>query len=298
MKQTTILLVIYVIVIVAVVLFLWKFRTRGFSRRVLSDTGRCPFGKQTYSILSRQGARASREGIVSFSLYGKFDRYWPSLRNQLKDIPHQLPTWQCVVHVPIDVPGEVRDEVLELGAELVILKGNDTISGEILGHEGALWRFIPAQQTLPFITLDADDDFDPKLPNRIQKWLKSGRQFFIFSPINAWIPMMAGRWGARGMPREQAEERFDLRNEEDLEPPVPDMLERMNSYCENWFGFDEAFLKKEIWPLAKRNHYRTMHWPLTDLLVLALIVLFIGGVIALVASRNKDKELAVCLAAK
>ncbi|MEI7986394.1 MAG: hypothetical protein WCI55_12275 [Armatimonadota bacterium] len=214
------------------------------------------------------------------------------------DIPSLIPTWQPVVYVPIDIPPHIASEIVSLGGELVILKGTDTIEGGVLGHEAALWRFISAEQTLPFVCLDADDEFDPKLVPKIRKWLKSDAQFFIFSPINAWIPMMAGRWGARGMPAKSERNQIVLHHDSThLVPPVPDMLERMNQYCENWFGFDEAFLKKEIWPIVRRtDYYRTAHWPLTDLLVIGLILAFVGGTIALVASRDNDKALAVCLA--
>jgi hypothetical protein len=303
MKTTWVLAIIYVIIIVAVFLFLHKFRTRGFSRRVLSDISKCPFGTRKFFEYSREGGRPDREGIVSYSLYGKYDRYYPSLRRQLIDIPRLMETWQAVVYTPIDVPAHIASEIVSLGGELVILKGTDTIEGGVLGHEAALWRFLSASQTLPFVCLDADDEFDPKLVPKIHKWLKSGSQFFIFSPINAWIPMMAGRWGARGAPikaeRDQQVLYGHRQGSHHLEPPVPDMLERMNHYCENWFGFDEAFLKKEIWPLVRKtNFFQTRHWPLTDLLVVGIILAFIGGVIALVASRAKDRALENCLAGR
>jgi hypothetical protein len=216
-----------------------------------------------------------------------------------------MPTWQPVVYVPIDVPSHIASEIVSLGGELVILKGTDSFDGGVLGHEAALWRFLSASQTLPFVCLDADDEFDPKLPKRIHRWLREGSQFFIFSPINVWIPMMAGRWGARGIEKRDKDGKpvhywIDPGHSDSvshkLHPPVPDMLERINKYCDNWFGFDEAFLKKEIWPLVRKDYSQTTHWPMSSLLVLGVILAFVAAMIALVASRDKDNALAACLA--
>jgi hypothetical protein len=289
MKTSYILVIVYVIIIVIAVIFLAKFTNRGYSRRVLSDIGPCPFGKRKFFIYDRQGDNPDRIGIVSFSLYGNYKKYAPTLYGQLEVIPTQLPGWQAVVHTPIDIPDEVSNEILSRGAALVRLNGGETEEEassinspkiSVLGHEAALWRFLPSMDVLPFITLDADDSFDTNLPKKVQKWLNSGLPFFIFKPIELLLPMAAGRWGGRAI---------------DDQPPIPDMLDRLNEYCDNFFGFDEAFLKKEIYPLVKKaGVYRSAYWPFNEILIFVIIAMMIAGVITLATARKQDKELAVC----
>lgn len=290
MKTSHILVIVYVIVIVVAIVFLWKFRSRGYSRRVLSDIAPCPFGKRKYFIYDRQGDDPDRIGIVSFSLYGNYKKYAPTLYLQLEDIPTKLPNWQCVVYSPIDIDEDIIEEILSRGAALVRLNGGETEEEatrpdapriSILGHEAAVWRFLPAMDVLPFISLDADDEFNPKLPKKIAKWLASGKPFFLFKPIELFIPMMAGRWGARAI---------------DGQPPIPEMLDMINEYCEFWFGFDEAFLASRVYKqfVRKAGVYRSAYWPFNEILIFVIIALSIAAVITLSTARSQDKELAIC----
>lgn len=283
------LVIVYVVVIIVAIVFLLKFRSRGYSRRVLSDIAPCPFGKRKYFVYDRRGDDPNRIGIVAFSLYGKYTKYAPTLYGQLDVIPNYLPGWQAVVYTPIDVPDEVVNEILSRGAALVRLNGGETEEEatapdapkiSILGHEAAVWRFLPAMGTTPFITLDADDDFDPNLPKKITKWLNSGLPFFIFKPIELLLPMAAGRWGGRAI---------------DGQPPIPDMLDIINEYCENFFGFDETLLKARVYPQVKKaGVYRSAYWPFNEILIFVIISMSIAAVITLATARSRDKELAVC----
>jgi hypothetical protein len=294
MKQTWILLIVYVVIIVVVAIFLLKFTNRGYSRRVLADITRCPFGKEMYFPISTQGERSDAEGWICFSLYGKYSKYAPTLYVQLDDIRAQMPTWQAHVWTPSDVPPDVVSNILSRGAALTIMNGGESQAQAsspsapkvgIKGHEGALWRFLGSVQTKPFITLDADDKFDPNLPGKIRKWLNSGESFFIFKPWEILLPMAAGRWGARGIPDENGT----------LQPPIPDMLDRMNAYCEHWFGFDEAFLKKEIWSIVRKaGVYKSAHWPVNEILLFVMVGAFIAAIITLATARDIDKELIAC----
>lgn len=273
-----------------------KFTNRGYSRRVLADINRCPFGKEMYFPVRTIGERSDAEGLVCFSLYGKYEKYAPTLYGQLDDIAVLMPTWQAHVWTPIDVPQNVINNITSRGAAITIMNGGTSQSQAsqpsapqvgIKGHEGALWRFMGAMQTKPFITLDADDSFDRNLLPKIRAWLNSGETFFIFKPIEILLPMAAGRWGGRGI--------SDPDHPNQLKPPIPDMLDRMNLYCEHWFGFDEAFLKKEIWPLVKKiGVYKSAHWPINEILLFIIIGAFIAAIITLATARDIDKELVTC----
>ena len=304
MKLWIVFLVIYLLIIAVVIIFLWKFTTRGYSRRILSDITRCPFGKEKYFIVKVLNEDPAAEGIISYSLYGNYTKYAPSLYRQLDVIPNYLPEWQPRVYVPIDVPKEITIELLKRGACVIKLNGGDSEESAkhgareteglqsrgllkdrpgrvgIKGHEAALWRFLPAMQTKPFITLDADDSFDTGLPNKIKRWLASGKQFFGFKPAELFLPMAAGRWGGRAG--------------YDGSPPIPDMLERINEYCDHWFGFDEAFLKKEIWPIVKkRGIHRAIFWPINFMLIFAISVLAIIALCILIGVYRQNCELVI-----
>lgn len=293
MKLTRILLLIYVIIIVVVAIFLLKFTNRGYSRRVLADVNRCPFGKEMYFPVTTIGENSKAEGLICFSLYGKYEKYAPTLYKQLDDIPKLMPTWQAHVWTPSDVPQDVIHNITSRGAALTIMNGGTSPSQAsnpsapqvgIKGHEAALWRFLGAMQTKPFVTLDADDEFDPRLPSKIKSWLNSGKTFFIFKPLEILLPMAAGRWGGRGIEVDGM-----------LEAPIPDMLDRMNLYCEHWFGFDEAFLKKEIWPMVKKiGVYRSAYWPVNEILIFIIVAAIIAAIITLATARDIDSELVVC----
>ncbi len=296
MKQALLLTIIYIIIIIVIIVFLWKFTNRGFSRRVLSDVAPCPFGKEKFFPIETLGEDPSSEGLICFSLYGNFDKYAPTLYKQLDDIPKHLPTWQARVYVPIDTPTEIINEILNRGGMVIKMNGGNTqeeaeavgaLQIGIKGHEAATWRFLGATQVKPFITLDADDDFDPKLPSKIDKWLNSGKAFFIFKPWEILLPMAAGRWGSRGV---------KLNSESaNITSPIPDMLERINDYCEHWFGFDEAFLKKEMWPRVRKiGVYKSAYWPINEILIFSIIAIIIASTITLKMSKDHDMELVEC----
>lgn len=294
MKQTGILITIYLILIICVVIFMLKFTNRGYSRRVLADIVTCPFGKEMYFPTSTTGDNPNAEGWICFSLYGNYTKYAPTLYTQLDDIRVKMPTWQARVWTPSDVPTDVINNITSRGAAITIMNGGTSqvqasdpaapLVG-VKGHEGALWRFLGATQTKPFVTLDADDKFDPNLPSKIKKWLDSEQPFFVFKPWEILLPMAAGRWGGRGI--------VDENNV--LQPPIPDMLERMNQYCEHWFGFDEAFLKREIWPIVSRlGVYKSAHWPVNEILIFVMVAALIASIITLATARSLDNEVASC----
>lgn len=294
MRQTTILLIIYVIIVVVVIIFMKKFLDRGYSRRVIADVSPCPFGKEKYFPVKQSGDDSNAVGLVCYSLYGNYAKYAPTLFKQLEEIPKELPGWVARVYVPIDIPGAVWAELVNRGAVVIKMNGGEDQQSAsqpnapqvgIKGHEGALWRFLGATQTKPFICLDADDRLYNSIGKKVKAWLKSGKTFFIFKPWEILLPMAAGRWGGRG-----------VETEDGLVAPIPEMLDIINEYCEHWFGLDECVLKKRIFRqyVRRMGVYRTFYWPITDLLIFGIIVMTIGAAITLAAARGLDNEIKVC----
>lgn len=299
MKQLWILCLVYLIIIVFVIIFLAKFRNRGFSRRVLADVSPCPFGKEKYFPVEKIGDDADAKGLVCYSLYGNYAKYAPTLYKQLEVIPQELPDWKARVYVPVDCDEDVVNNITSRGGVVIKMNGGQSFEEAsapnaprigIKGHEGALWRFLGATQTKPMICLDADDSLYAGIGSKVKKWLKSKKPFFIFKPWEILLPMAAGRWGARGI------KSYDPNTgKKVLRPPLPDMLDVINEYCDHWFGLDECVLKLRIWPRIKKlGVYKTPYWPLTDILIFMIIAMLIASVITLATARGLDKELQIC----
>lgn len=240
---------IFISIIVTIFILVATKDRRNYWRRVIADIepskNTCPS-----EIICQIGIDKSRKGIISYSLYGDYKKYGPSLIDSLTIIPRYMPGWQSVVYAAIDIPKDLKNTLINKGAEVIIM-GPDPPRG----HEGALWRFLPAAQELPFVSLDADDIFNARIAHQIKLWLKSNYQFGIFHYYQFGLPMTAGMWGSRNC-------------------AIPDIKERLDKYEETWFGFDEAFLNREIFPLGKRaGYWRSAHLPLQSLSILGGVIL-------------------------
>lgn len=246
------LLFIYLVIFVIVIILLSTRKNRNYWRRVFIDLKPCPFGKETYSILSSQGENFNSFGTISYSLYGNYDKYTSNLYKSLENIPKLLPNWQARVYVANNIPSEVRQEILKRGAELIVM-GPELPKG----HEAALWRFLPAKEAKPFVSLDADDVFNSRVANGINKWIASGKRFCSLNPFNFYLPMTAGTWGSR-------------------DAAIPHIQELIDKYCEHWFGFDESFLYTHIWPITEKyGYWKSSNLPLKTLTALGIIALII-----------------------
>lgn len=204
---------------------------RNYGRRALRMVSRSPFPRpralRVRPIRRHGEQRADAEGTVSYSLYGNYARYAPTLRRSLRRIARLLPEFQPRVYVASDAPDDVCQDLASDGAHVVVMGPHVP-----MGHEGATWRFLAAAEARPFVCADADDVFSATTAREVRRWLSSGERFLSLQYVRMFIPLDAGKWGAR-------------------DAAVPDMQERLDSYAETWFGFDEAFLAVEVWPLAR-----------------------------------------------
>ena len=115
-----------------------------------------------------------------------------------------------------------------------------------VGHEGSMWRFLPAKDELPFISIDIDEHFDKSKSLSEQPWYddlddwidNSEKPFYQKREtiVNMFtIPITAKYWGSKNR-------------------AIPNIDELINDYSTTeWYGTDEAMLTKEIWPLLKRK---------------------------------------------
>lgn len=264
------LVVIFLAVIITAVWLYLIRNNRNYFRRIIIEPTPCPFSKTSVEIVEKRvhgsdltvGCDSTTTDqevkIVSYSLYGNYAKYSPTLISVLKIMPQKLPGWRPRIYIGTKSTPELRNQLYDLGADLYIIE-------EPRGHEGQLWRFLPAGENVVFASLDADDtvpQFTRMVP-KILEWYKSGKTFARLNEFKLNLPMMAGRWAGRGA-------------------PIPDIVERIEKYCEHWFGFDEMFLRVEIWPIVQEmGYWHDYYFPVDKLLSLGIVILVILMVVAL-----------------
>lgn len=247
-------LAVYLIFGVLLYLIYYTCITRNVMKRMVGAIDKCPFSTGTkFEVVKIIGTNPNARGIFSSALYGtvndKFEaRYTSPLYRNIQNLKNKMPEFQTRVYCSQSIPDTIVNKLVNYGAEVYIM------SPLPKGHEGALWRFLPASGNLPFLSVDADDITSDKDIVQIKKWLKSGKTFYIKRHASTmYIKMTAGRWGG-------------------LANCIPDIQERIEKYCDHAFGFDEAFLNKEIYPLTKDSYYETPYDPIEYANILAIIL--------------------------
>jgi len=205
-----------------------------------------------YIEISRRGGRDERDGVVSYVLYGNYQKYSQTLQENVRLIRQQLPSWQTRIYMSDDIPDTYETRFLQDGAEVIRMKS-------LPGHGLALARFLPGKENLTFASLDADDCFD--LDKEISTWFHSDASFSLFIPHQLHVPIMAGLWGARA-------------------GTLLDIEELLERYAGDYYGYDEDFLLTEIWPrLKEQGYWQKTHLPEQKIfwgIILSILVLFIA----------------------
>jgi len=308
MKLSTLLIIIYIIIIVIIILIIWSTTCdRNYWKRTL-PLQQCPFNnKLDHRVMEKHNVirKIQPEGVVSYSLFGNYTKYSVKLLESVKIIPQMLPGWYARVYVGIDIPKEILDQLITNDAEVYVIGPNKNI-----GFEAALWRFGPAGEGLPFISLDADDLFDERIASNTKAWIKSGKPFVSFSKHSFIVPLAAGLWGARPIWSEPIDLSIPLSEEKQKEVdegkiilainhqsstysevrvPFARIQEHINSYCEHWFGFDEAYLKLNVWPLFKQyGYYQCSNFHLNEATAIGIIIIIAVMIYSIYAAKKLE----------
>jgi len=216
---------------------------------------------ERFAILQILNPQPDASGILSVSLYGDLnvpsnhERYVKPLLANCNRLRKKLPGW--VIRVYLSKKSGLSDELVRKGCEVYIMNDDST---------GIFWRFLPAAGDKPFLTHDADMLIGeegrgiPDLTEGVRKWQMSGKKFYrrALGIINHIVPISGGMFG--GIAR-----------------CVPDILQRMLKYDDQRFGADEIFLKREIWPLFRRDgFYSETIIPLWVLIIIVLLVIYVA----------------------
>jgi len=202
----------------------------------------------------------SISGIISYSLFGKVNNNWkkgllePLLLNCNK-IKTFLPNWLIRIYISSNIDDSIKKQLFLSGAELYVMKENNNNF-----WQGLLWRFLVAEENKTFIISDADSIINLKTINKINYWQKSNKKFFRIATLhNFFIPINAGNWGGKSI---------------NNKPVIPNIKTKMAKYNTNWFGSDEAFLSKEIWPSFIKEGYYEGSPLLSKSKIIIIIILF------------------------
>lgn len=202
-----------------------------------------------FVVKSKHNIQNNPKGIVSISLFGNgkgkhfTQHYFEPLLKSCNCLQKVLPGWISRIYLDPRLEKICLEKLLKTNAEIYIMKFPSN------KYSGALWRFLPAENKIPFITRDADmpvnvvnDVTLPIVPNAIKNWNNSGKPFLqlFIGIVNYAIPISAGMWGAKPI---------------NGKAPIPNIRKLMNKYICDEFGSDECFLSNEIFPLFKLHGY-------------------------------------------
>lgn len=242
---------------------------RQLTRRIFQQFTPCKFGTGTkFQIEKKLNLRNTSENpvnlIFSISLFGQYSEtfhtdYIVPLFALIEKVKTKLPQAQVRIYFAQNLPESLQNDLLQAQAEIY------TVSPEPKGFEGTLWRFFPADDNLPFISIDADDDlFNDGYVAQVKKWLAGDKKFFLVRHRwSALLPMTAGRWGAK--PGALGDMKIQ---------------ELSETYCDSSFGIDEGFLNRELWPLVKTSVESSSLDP-EELGLIVLIIVVLALFIAL-----------------
>lgn len=185
-----------------------------------------------FKIREKINEHMDKEGVISTSLFGSSSKYTGPLLNSNVYKPRN---WYIRIYLCPDLLDKYREEFLKRDYEIFVM---DSSSEKL---SGTIWRFLPMEEGTKFLSLDADDfenssSFTMTLPskNLFDKWEKSGAPFVIFGS-SLCSPMMAGKWGAH----------YNF----------PDLTKTLERYDFTKRGSDEVFLKKYIYPIARKKGF-------------------------------------------
>ena len=248
-------------------------------RKFIGYIKRKKINHDNFSPITTINLKPSKKGIISISLFGndKSDRFWPGLVEPIlqtrKTIDGFLPGWVVRVYISSKISQKVYQALLDADCELVVMRDNPSEP-----FVGLLWRFLVAKEEIPFLVFDADADYTWHLGEREKNWLNSDKPFIrrrLYFVIVVLFTgnLAAGSWG--GKPKK------------DGTAPIPDIKERLEKYSHDWFGCDEAFLNKEVWPLFKKEGYYDIWRSGEKVLYISLIVVLILVILLIIYLRYR-----------
>lgn len=188
-------------------------------------------GKDIYDILEAKSLNSAKNNIISFSLFGDSPRYTDQLSSVVDSYNELLPDWKCRIYIAKDVQEKYIDLLIDKGCEII------TMNSIGVDARYTMWRFLALsdEKADAVIIRDLDSHASEREKKMLQEWLNSEKKFHIIRDhVNHSSKILAGTWGAK-------------KNNLDIIKKSKQML------LENYYGIDQVFLERHIYPLIKNN---------------------------------------------
>ena len=231
-------LLIFLVLLLSIILIFMlciKYHDRNYYKRLLNKYERCH--GFNYKVEKKLGDKNKNyTGVISCSLYGDSNKdgfkqkYLSNISKNANIVKKYMPGWVIRVYVAKNIHKDIIDEFLAYDMQVFIM------NSESIGHQGSLWRYLPAGENLPWLAIDMDDVINNRIGKWVNKWLESDKPFINIAEYQLLLPLSGKLWGSK--PKE-----------------IPNISELINQHCQEWFGTDEAFLRKEIWPIMRSKGY-------------------------------------------
>lgn len=204
--------------------------------------------------------RTNPKLIISFSLYGNKAIYTEgAIQNVL--LSHKIyPNWTCRFYVDESVPKKITDELLNLGAQVYVVKKNKYTTD----RQRSLWRFLALGEKCRVIFRDTDSRINSREQEAVLAWCKSGKTYSrLWDNTDVdeghFNPIMAGMWGAVSNTEmiKEPELPLNLRApdyglwSEKCKPLYPNIEKMILNWKIQGYRSDEMFLIKYVIPKFK-----------------------------------------------
>jgi len=174
--------------------------------------------------------------VISFSLWGKSEKYLVGAMENICLAKEIYPDWQCWFYLDSSVPSYMHSKINESGGRVILIS-------DVKGlYHGMFWRFLSIDdpEVDVFISRDCDSRLNYREKAAVDEWLASNKGVHTMHdhPHHTCVPMLGGMWGAK---------RGSILN-------MTDKIAKWNLYhCK---GIDQSFLTQRIWPTVKDNCLR------------------------------------------
>ena len=128
--------------------------------------------------------------VIAFSLWGSNPKYTIGAIRNVEIAKELFPDWHCRLYHAHDVPYDMIDRLIDLGATTVCMGDGD--------WNGVFWRFYAADGNDIMISRDTDSRLGQREKAAVDEWLSSDKDFHIMRdhPYHA-TEILAGMWGVR-----------------------------------------------------------------------------------------------------
>lgn len=181
--------------------------------------------------------------VISFSLWGKSEKYWFGAKQNIELAKKFYPGWVIKFYIDDTCEKELIESLIDPVVEIILVKNNligVTYDGSYShSHQGMFWRFLAYEdpEVGYFISRDCDSRLNEREALAVSEWLKSEKKFHIMRdhPYHQ-APILGGMWGSKA----------DLLRKIDFKSKIIEWNKIKMNYS---LGVDQDFLGKIIYPL-------------------------------------------------